>query len=204
MRIRFGPLTCSAALALLAGCAASRMVTQQANPDYVGKSFKSVMVVAVTADELVRRTYEDRIVAHLGKRGLKGIPGYSVVASRGKVEEAELRQAIVRSGADAVLITRVTRVDRSSGTVPGSTIAVGVGWGGFYGYYSTTWQTVSVPAQQASGPSWTATETRLFDAKNGTLAWTGIADTPESDNLDAALTQYVNLIFDAMLRDRVL
>lgn len=193
-----------AALALLAGCAASRMVTQQANPDYVGKSFKSVMVVAVTADELVRRTYEDRIVAHLGKRGLKGIPGYSAVGSRGKVEEAELRQAIARSGAEGVLITRVTRVDRSSGTVPGSSIAVGVGWGGFYGYYSGVWQTVSVPAQQTSGPSWTVSETRLFDAKNGALAWTGIVDTPESDNLDAALTQYVNLIFDAMVRDRVL
>ena len=193
-----------AVLALLASCAASRMVTQQANPDYVGKSFKSVMVVAVTADELVRRTYEDRIVAHLGKRGLKGIPGYSAVGSRGKVEEAELRQAIARSGAEAVLITRVTQVDRSSGTLPGSTIAVGVGWGGFYGYYSTTWQTISVPAEQTTGQLWTLTETRLFDAKNGTLAWTGIADTPESDNLDAALTQYVNLIFDAMVRDRVL
>jgi hypothetical protein len=180
------------------------MVTQKANPDYVGKSFKSVMVVAVTADEIVRRTYEDRIVAHLGKRGLKGIAGYSAVGSRGKVEEAELRQAIAKSGVEGVLITRVTRVDGGSTTIPGSTIEVGMGWGGFYGYYSMTWQTVSVPAQQISGPTWTATETRLFDAKNGTLAWTGIADTPESKDLDAALTQYVNLIFDAMLRDRVL
>ena len=193
-----------AALALLASCASSRMVTQQANPDYVGKPFKSVMVVAVTADELVRRTYEDRIVAHLGRRGLKGIPGYSVIGSRGKVEEAELRQAIARSGAEGVLITRVTRVDRSTASTPGTTVEMGIGWGGFYGYYAGTWQTVSIPSQTSTGPSWTASETRLFDAKNGALAWTGIVDTPENDNLDAALTQYVNLIFDAMVRDRVL
>src|SRR5258706_5180898 len=129
-----------ATLALLAGCATSQLVSQQSNPDYVGKSFKSVMVVAVTADDLVRRTFEDRMVALLGKRGTKGIPAYAAVGSRGQVEETDLRQAVARSGAEGVLVTRVTRVDRSSGTVPGATVMVGVGYGGFYGYYSTVWE----------------------------------------------------------------
>src|SRR5262252_916875 len=122
--VRCAPVVLGAALSLLAGCATSRMVTQQANPDYVGKPFKSVMVVAVTADELVRRTFEDRMVALLGQRGLKGIPAYSVIGSR-KVEEAELRRAVAASGVEAVLITRVTRVDRSTGTLPGATVGVG-------------------------------------------------------------------------------
>ena len=193
-----------AALALLASCATSRLVAQQSNPDYVGKSFKSVMVVAVTSDELIRRTFEDRMVALLAKRGTKGIPAYTVIGSRGQVEEADLRQAIARSGAEGVLMTRVTRIDRSSGTVPGSTVAVGIGWGGFYGYYSTVWQTVEVAPQKITGPSWTVSETRLFDAKNGVLAWTGVMDTRENDDLGAALTQYVGVIFDAMVNDRVL
>jgi hypothetical protein len=191
-------------LAVLAGCATSRLVTQQSNPDYVGKSFKTVMVVGVTSDEIVRRTFEDRVTALLDKRGLKGVPAYSVVRSRGKVEEADLREAIARSGAEGVLITRVTRVDRESGTVPGATVGVGYGWGGFYGYYAGVWQTVTTAPQQISGPSWTLSETRLFDARTGALAWTGIVDTRENDDLGAALTQYVNIIFDAMVRDRVL
>ena len=188
-----------AALALLASCATSSLVAQKSNPDYVGKSFKSVMVVAVTTDELVRRTFEDRMVALLGKRGLKGIPAYAAVGSRGQVEEADLRQAIARSGAEGVLVTRVTRVDRSSGTLPGATVAVGL-----YGYYSGVWQTVYLAPQKITGPSWTVSETRLFDAKNGVLAWTGVMDTRENDDLSAALTQYVNVIFDAMVNDRVL
>jgi len=192
------------ALALLASCVTSRLVTQQSNPDYVGKPFKSVMVVAVTADELVRRTFEDRMVALLGQRGVKGIPAYAAVGKRGRVEEADLREAITRSGAEGVIITRVTRVDRSSGTVPGATVAVGIGWGGFYGYYSTVWETVSVPAQTVTGPKWTVSETRLFDAKNGALAWTGVVDTREHDDLGAALTQYMKVIFGAMVDDRVL
>ena len=183
----------------LAGCATSRLVTQQSNPDYVGKPFKSVMVVAVTADEIVRRTFEDRMVALLARRGVKGIPGYAAVPSRGRVEEPALRQAIAGSSAEGVLVTRVIRVERAAGTVPGTTVAIGL-----YSYYSGVWQAVSVPAQQFSGPSWSLSETRLFDAKSGALAWTGIVDTRENDRLEEALTQYIDVIFDAMASDRVL
>jgi hypothetical protein len=191
-------------LALLAGCATSRLVSQQSNPEYVGKSFKTIMVVAVTSDDLLRRNYEDRIVALLAQRGRKGIPAYAAVGTRGKVEEEQLRQAIAQSGAEGVLITRVTSVERSSGTVPGATVAVGIGWGGFYGFYSGVWQSVDLPPEQIIGPKWTASETRLFDARNGALAWTGVVDTRESENFASALTQYINVIFDAMVHDRVL
>ena len=186
-------------LALLASCATSRLVTQQSNPDYVGKSFKTVMVVGVTADEIVRRTFEDRVVALVDKRGAKGIAAYSVLKSRGSVGEADLREAITRSGAEGVLITRVTRVDRESAKVPGATVGVGL-----YSYYGGVWQTVTTAPQQISGPQWTLSETRLFDARTGALAWTGIVDTRENDNLGAALTEYIHLIFDAMVTDRVL
>jgi hypothetical protein len=201
---RLAMLSAASALAFLASCATSQLVSQQSNPDYVGKSFKSVMVVAVTKDDLLRRTYEDRMVALLGQRGTKGIPSYAAVGSRGQVEEADLRQAVARSGAEGVLVTRVTRVDRSSGTVPGATVMVGVGYGSFYGYYSTVWETVNVAPEKITGPSWTVSETRLFDAKNGVLAWTGVMDTRENDDLGAALTQYINVIFDAMVSARVL
>ena len=194
-------------LALLASCA-SRLVSQQSNPDYVGKSFKSVLVVAVTSDEMVRRTFEDRMIALLGKRGLKGIPAYSLTSTRGKLDEAQLREAIARSGAEGVLITRVTQVDRSSGYTSGATVIAGygygAGWGGFYGYYNGVWDVATVAPQKVSGTQWTLSETRLFDASNGTLAWTGLVDTREADDVGAALTRYVNLIFDAMVGDRVL
>jgi len=88
--------------------------------------------------------------------------------------------------------------------VPGATVAVGIGWGGFYGYYSTVWDTVSTPPREETGPSWTVSETRLFDASNGVLAWTGVMDTRENDDLGAALTQYLKVIFGAMVDDRVL
>jgi hypothetical protein len=192
------------ALAVLAGCTTSQLVSQKANPDYVGKPLKSVMVVAVTEDEITRRTYEDRVIALLGKRGIEGIAGYSAVGKRGKVEEAELRQAIARSGAEGVMITRVTSVEQSNIEISASEVAVGYGWGGFYGYYAGVWTTVSAPAQTVTGPRYTVSETRLFDARTGALAWIGMVGTKESDDFNAALTQYIQVIFDAMVGDRVI
>jgi hypothetical protein len=192
-----------AALALLAGCTASSLVSQQANPDYVGKSFKSVMVVAITADEIVRRTYEDRMVAMLAKRGVKGVPGYDAIGGRGKVGEAALRKAVADSGVEGVLITRVTSTDRVKTHVSGGTMAVGWG-GGYYGFYSGVWDVVTVDAQDVSGERWAVTETRLFDARKEALAWTGLVDTKETKNFNSALTQYIGIVFDAMVRDRVI
>ena len=193
------------ALAFLASCTASKLVTQQKNPDYAGKPFKSILVVAVTSDEIVRRTYEDRMVARLGQRGRKAVASYSVVGKRGKVSEAELRQAIEQAGAEGVIVTRVTGVDRPTTTISGATVTMGYGWGGgFYGYYSATWETAYIPPQQVSGQASTFTETRLFDAKSGKLAWTGVVETKDSADLDSVLTQYINVIFDAMESDRVI
>jgi len=185
-------------LLALAGCVTNRLVTQQPNPDYVGKSFKTVMVVGVTEDDIVRRTFEDRVAGMLDKRGVKGIQAYAL-GRRGRVEEAELRQMLARSGAEGVLIARVTRVERQSGIAPSTTVGVGL-----YGYYGGVWQTVTTAPQQISGPQWTLSETRLFDAKTGALAWTGIVETKENDDLATALTEYINMIFDAMVKDRVL
>ena len=102
------------------------------------------------------------------------------------------------------MITRVTRVDRATVEFSGTEVAVGYGWGGFYGFYSGVWSTVSAPAQTITGPQWTVSETRLFDARNGTLAWTGFVDTKETENFNAALTQYIEVIFNAMVGDRVI
>ena len=196
------------ALAFAAGCAPNRLLHQQANPEYVGKPFKRVLVVAVTKENVLGRVYEDRMVALLGERGIKGVPAYASLGSAGAVDEATLRGAIAKTGADGVLITRTTSVDESTVTTPGYTVSVGYGWGGFYGYYSGAWQTSYVPPQTTVvGPTRTVSETRLFDAKSGTLAWSCMIGTTDRDGESdsaASVQQYAGIVFDAMARDGII
>jgi hypothetical protein len=193
-----------------AGCASNRLLDHQANPEYVGKPFKRVLVVAVTNENVLGRVYEDRMVALLGQRGIQGIPGYSALGTTGAVDEATLRSVIAKTGADGMLITRTTGVDQATVTSPGQTAVVGfgVGWGGFYGYYSGVWQKVYVPPQTTNvGPPVTTSETRLFDARSGTLAWHGRIATKDRDGVSddaSSVQQYARIVFDAMAGDGVL
>ena len=196
------------ALAFVAGCAPIRLLYQHANPEYVGKPFKRVLVVAVTNENVLGRVYEDRMVALLGQRGIKGVPAYASLGTAGAVDEATLRGVIAKTGVDGMLITRTTSVDESTVTTPGYTVTVGYGWGGFYNYYSGVWQTTYVPPQTTVvGPTRTVSETRLFDAKSGALAWSGMIGTTDRDGESdsaASVQQYAGIVFDAMARDGII
>lgn len=198
------------AAACAAACATNRLLDSQANPEYVGKPFKRVLVVAVTNENVIGRVYEDRMVALLAARGIRAIPGYDALGGTGAVDETTLRAVIAKTGVDAALVTRAVAVDQTTVTTPGQTAVVGfgVGWGGFYGYYSGVWRSVYVPPRtQDVGPQITTSEARLFDARTGTLAWRGTVATRDSDggsDSTAAIDAYAGIVFDAMASDGVI
>lgn len=194
--------------ACTAGCATNRLVDHQANPAYVGKPFKRVLVVAVTNENVLGRIYEDRMVALLGQRGVQGIPAYSALGVTGAVDEATLRSVIAKTGADAMLITRTIAVDQATVSSPGQTAFVGVGWGGFYGFYSGVWKSVYVPPQtQNVGPPVATSETRLFDARSGALAWRGVIATKDRDgdsDTASSVQKYAGIVYEAMAGDGII
>lgn len=197
------------AAACVTGCATNRLLDQQANPEYVGKPFKRILVVAVSNENVLGRIYEDRMVALLGQRGVQGIPGYSALGTDGAVDEATLRAVIAKTGADGMLITRATGVDQATVTSGPQIATVGIGWGGgFYGYYAGVWKSVYVPAQtQNVGAPVTTSETRLFDARSGTLAWRGTIATKDRDGTSdtaSAVQGYAGIVFEAMAGDGVI
>lgn len=191
------------AAVFVAGCA-NRLLQTHANPEYVGKPFKRVLVVAVTNENVLGRIYEDRMVGLLAPRGVQGVPGYAVLGT-GPVDQATLRAAVGKTGVEGVLITRTLSADQATLTTGAYTVTWGYGWGGFYDYYQGAWQTKYVPAQTtATGPTRIVTETRLFDARTGTLAWSGLIGTLDRDSSDNTdLPQYAPMAFDAMVQDRI-
>src|SRR4030095_4542256 len=61
----------AAATALtLAACASTDIVKQWCNPAYTSPSFKKVMVVGVTKQASIRRSFEDEFVAQLKAAGV--------------------------------------------------------------------------------------------------------------------------------------
>jgi hypothetical protein len=201
---RFRAFVAVVALLLLAACATNKLLSHQANPDYVGKSFKRVMVHVVAYDQTLRRVFEDRMVALLAQRGIGGVPAYSIFPKDAEIDEARLREAVAKSGVDGVLITRTGVEESASTSVSGGTVVTGTGMVGMYGYYSGVWQATQVAPETVEGATWMTSSTRLFDAKDGTPVWAGSVKTSKEGDIAPAMQKYIDLIFDAMVKDRVI
>jgi hypothetical protein len=112
--------TVAAATALtLAACASTELINQWSNPAYTSPSFKKIMVIGVTKQAGIRRTFEDEFVAQLKAAGVSAIPSYLYIPQDGPVGEAVLKQALKEAGADAVMITRLVGVQKKTEIAPG-------------------------------------------------------------------------------------
>ena len=65
------------AAALITGCAATQIINQRSNPDYTLGSFKKILVIGVSKQTNIRRTFEDEFVAQL--KALDAVPSYALI-----------------------------------------------------------------------------------------------------------------------------
>lgn len=162
-----------AGLALLAACASTTIVDQWQSPGFSGGPFKQILVVGVTKEATVRRIFEDEFVRQLRARGTDAVASYTLIPEDGQVDRPRLERAVKESRADAVIITRIVKVEHRTQVVPGTPAFPGFGTD-IYGHYGTGWG--GVWTGYASPPAVfqydeVKVETKLFQAGNAALVW---------------------------------
>jgi hypothetical protein len=103
-----------AALLLLGGCAATKIINQWSNPNYSAASFKRILVIGVSKQASIRRAFEDEFVAQLRAISIDAVPSYEFIPEDGQVLESRLKESVKRAGADGAIITRLVRVERKA------------------------------------------------------------------------------------------
>ena len=184
----------SVALGLLS-CSSTQMVNQWSNPAYTSPSFKKVMVIAVTKQNAIRRTFEDEFAAQLKTRGINAVPSYLYISQDDPVREAVLKQAIKEAGADGVLITRLVRVQQKTEIAPGyyppdPAMAV-------HPLYTTAWNDYYEPPIVYHSEIYTC-ETTLYDTVKNRVVWKGTAQTETTGNISQEIKNYAEVIINAM------
>jgi hypothetical protein len=181
---------------IAAGCTSTRIVNQWSNPDYASPRFKRVMVIGISSQPGIRRSFEDEFVAKLRAMGVDAVPGYRFIPEDGPVEEPRLREAVGQAGADAALVTRLVRVDRKTQVSPGYyQPAPGLTFG-FYGGYANAWFGYYEPPVVYQYDVYIS-ETSLYDMPGNHLVWSGIVETtPQGISKD--ISHYVDAVIDAL------
>jgi hypothetical protein len=175
----------------MASCASTQLVNQWSNPAYTSTSFKKVMVIGVTKQASIRRAFEDEFVAQLKVAGVNATPSYLYIQQDGPVGEAVLKQALKEAAADAVIITRLVRVQQTTEIAPAPAMPV-------HPLYTAAWNDYYEPPIVYRSEVYTC-ETSLYDTTKNQVVWKGTAQTETQDgNIGQEIKDYAEIMIKGM------
>jgi hypothetical protein len=159
-----------------------KMVTSWFNPKYEGQTFHKVLVIGVAKDLAVRADFEDEMAAEIARPGMQTIPGNQILLRpdpNAKPDLDYLRDQIRANQIDAVIVSRLLRVDKKVTTVPSSTyVAPFPYYYSFYGYLGAVYPIVYDPGYTREDTT-VSVETNVYSTSkpDGDLVWTGVSDS---------------------------
>ena len=183
-----------------AGCASTRVIHQWSNPDFASPPrFKKLMVIGISQQQSIRRSFEDEFVTRLKAAGVDAVPGYRFITEDGPVEEPRLREAVAQAGADATLVTRLVLMEQRYQVSPSYyPPPPGFGFyrgyaGAWYGYYDSQVYPYEVYIS----------ETSLYDTAKNVLVWSGTVETT-SAGISKDIAHYVEAVIEALQKRNLL
>jgi hypothetical protein len=188
---------------VFAGCAATKIVTEWKNPDYVSPRFKKILVIGVSKQPSIRRTFEEEFVNKLKAVRVDAVPSYLYIPEDGQVDEARLNEAVKKANADAVIITRLVRVEKKTEVSPGFYQPAPAVSYGFYRGYSTAWLGYYEPPRIYQYEVYVS-ETNLYDVAKNQLVWTGTAETTDPGDIGNEIRRYVDIVINALNSKNIL
>jgi hypothetical protein len=198
-----------AAGALLFG-ASSKLVMSWKNPNYVPtKPFHRVLALGLSNKVEVRVDFEDALAAELTSKGYEAIPGNSILLrpSGTTLDLNYLREQIKANQVEAVVVSRLVKIDNTVTYVPGMAYSVPYPYyNSFYGYYGALYPVIYSPGYLQKEKK-VRVETNLYyvnGAPDGQLIWTGMTDTFNPDNVNKAIKALVNLLVTKMQKEQAL
>jgi hypothetical protein len=159
-----------------------KMVTSWFNPHYEGQVFHKVLVIGITQDLPVRADFEDAMAAQLARPDMQTIPGNQILLRpdpKAKLDLNYLREQIRAYQIDAVVVSRLLKVDKKVTVVPSSTYVVPFPYYySFYGYLGAVYPVVYDPGYTRTDTT-VRVETNVYATSkpDGDLVWTGISDS---------------------------
>jgi len=157
-----------------------KMISTWFNPNYEGQTFHKILVIGVAQNPEVRADFEDEMAAQIARPGIETIPGNHILLRPDpdvKLDLDYLRGQIRDNHIDAVVVSRLLKVDKKVTSIPGSTyIAPYSYYNSFYGYLGTVYPMVYEPGYTREDTT-VSVETNVYATSKpeGDLVWNGVS-----------------------------
>jgi len=172
-------------LAVLAaiGGKSVKMISSWFNPNYEGQRFHKILVIGVAQNLEVRADFEDEMAAQIARPGIETIPGNHILLRPDpdvKLDLDYLRGQIRDNRIDAVVVSRLLKVDKKLTSMPSSTyIAPYPYYYSFYGYVGAVYPCFTIGDTRGKIRQLASRQTFTQQASQ-TVTWCGTASVTRS------------------------
>jgi hypothetical protein len=184
---------------LLAGCGYTTIDNVWRQPGAITPR-QRIAVVAVTKDELLKRSFEDHFVEVLKKRGNQAVAGYTFMSQAVECDSTAVCSALADQGFDGILTARVVSTDKQVNYVPGSTTYVPeTAYTAYHRYYYTVYREETTPGYETER-QFVRVETNLYDANDLHLLWAASTTTERQPEVMTNIKDYSKVVIDDMAK----
>jgi len=186
-----------------------KMVTSWFNPTYKGQIFHKILVIGVAQNLKVRADFEDEMATQIARPGIQTIPGNQILLRpdpKAKPDLDYLRAQIRDNGIDAVVVSRLLKIDKRVTSIPSSTyIAPFPYYYSFYGYLGAVYPVVYDPGYTREDTT-VSVETNVYATSkpDGDLVWTGVSNSFNPKSAEKVAEGLVKVVPKQMEKDGLL
>jgi hypothetical protein len=201
-------ILCSLAVLSVANAKGAKLLMSWTNPNYSGPKPRRILVIGMSENPAVRADFEDDLSSAIANDGLEAIPGNTILfrAHSAELEPDYLRGQIRDFKIDAVLVSRLVKVDKTTTYIPGHAYVVPYGYyHSFYGYYGAAYHQVYTPDYLREDTT-VRVETNFYAASppDAELIWTGTSDSFNPKSAKKVIDGLVKLIVKELTKQNLL
>ncbi len=199
---------CALAILPVANAAAAKLLVSWKNRAYSGQKPHRVLVLGMSGNPEIRADFEDDLSTAIKGDGLEAIPGNTIFfrPRSGELDRDYLDGQIRDFKIDAVLVSRLVRVDKTVTNIPGYSYVVPYAYyRSFYGFYGAIYQQVYSPGYLREDTA-VRVETNFYSATppNEELIWTGTSDSFNPKSAQKVIDGVVKLIVKELKKQDIL
>jgi hypothetical protein len=200
---------------LVAACAVTKMVHSWNAPGFSRETVKKVLVLGISPNTALRRTFEDSFSVELEKLRYQAVSGYLWIPDATNLDRDAILARIKAEHVTHVLVTRV--LDTKEVVTYSAPTTVAVGYGGYGGYgpgYYGSWSSYyTVGYGAVMSPGYTTVndvvtlETNFYDAskEKDALVYSGQSETwTDQAQSGSKIDSVISAVVYAMRQKRVL
>ncbi|MDD3619088.1 MAG: hypothetical protein RBR09_03810 [Desulfobulbaceae bacterium] len=191
---------------LSAGCSQTSVTGVWKKSDFAGPPFRSVLVVALTGEDINKALWENIMADQLNRSNISAVPCTQAFPRENNVTREKIEAYVRQHAIEGMLVTRLVDTRTEQVYHPPR----GVYYGGPFWYYNHFYNYYPYVYDRVYSPGYTSThtivllETNLYQAATQELVWSMSSDTFDPRSINQLVESVSKKVIQGLRKDRLI